>query len=83
MGKVTVLARTTAHFPEAKGLNNIRKAFLVQVRQNETQGMHITNRWSSRLGNRSELLVQTRKEPLTVVVVGGAAQLYVMFPQSS
>ena len=74
MGKVTVLARTTAYFPEAKGLDNRRKAFPVEVRQNET-GMNITNRWSSRLGGRSELVVQTRKEDRSQVLVGGAAQL--------
>ena len=38
----------------------------------------LTNRWSSRLKCRLEQQVATRKEPLTVVVVGGAAQLYVM-----
>jgi len=39
----------------------------------------ITNRWSSRLRRRQELRVLTRKEPRLPVLVGGAAQLYVMF----
>jgi hypothetical protein len=63
---------------EANGLNNRRKAFQVEVRQNET-GMNITNRWSSRLEGRLEPSAQTRKEDRSLGVVGGAAQLYVMF----
>ena len=41
----------------------------------------ITNRWSSRLGGRLGLRVAPRKEPRPVVVVGGAAQLYVISPK--
>jgi len=38
----------------------------------------LSNRWSSRLRGRSELLIQTRREDRPLVVFGGAAQLYVM-----
>jgi len=37
----------------------------------------ITNRWSSRLGGRLELRLPGGKEPRSLGVVGGAAQLYV------
>jgi hypothetical protein len=46
-----------------------------------SSGPHITNRWSSRLGGRLELLVQTRKEDRSLGVVGGAAQLDVIHAQ--
>ena len=38
----------------------------------------ITNRWSSRLRGGPEPRVQSRNGPRPLVVVGGAAQLYVM-----
>jgi hypothetical protein len=38
----------------------------------------LSNRWSSRLGGRLSPEVPARKEPWSLVVVGGAAQLYVM-----
>jgi hypothetical protein len=38
----------------------------------------LTNRWSSRLEGRLEPLAFIRKEDRPLVVVGGAAQLYVM-----
>ena len=41
--------------------------------------MRTTSRWSSRLRGRQELRVRTRKEPWPPCVVGGAAQLYVMY----
>jgi hypothetical protein len=44
----------------------------------ESDLRNLTNRWSSRLGDRIGPRVQSRKEPWSLVVVGGAAQLYVM-----
>jgi hypothetical protein len=44
-------------------------------------GLRVTNRWSSRLRGRQEPRMVPCKELLSVVVVGGAAQLYVMWVQ--
>ena len=44
-----------------------------------SSGLHVTNRWSSRLRGRLGLGMQPRKEPWPLDVVGGAAQLHVMF----
>jgi hypothetical protein len=42
-----------------------------------------TNRWSSRLKDRLELRVSSRREPRLLGVVGGAAQLNVMITKRS
>ena len=55
---------------------------ILSVRRSpDVKDLCITNRWSSRLRGWPELAVLSRKEPRSLGVVGGAAQLYVMFIQ--